>query len=287
MTSSVKIISSGLYTTIQDRGRFGYSKYGVPKSGAMDLQSFSLANAILNNDENCAVIEWTMIPPVLEFKGDTIIAVTGAVCIPFLNDVEHRMNCQLQVKKGDVLKLKSVTNGVYGFVGIRYGFQSELCLDSRSQYNMVTASSVLRKNDTIFYNKCVDFSASNSSIHVPIFWNESNIIYAFKGPEFDLLSESQKGDLLHMNLTISKDRNRMAIPLDESLENDFESMLTSPVLPGTVQLTPSGKLIILMRDCQTTGGYPRILQLSKDDINHIAQKRMGEQIKFKLKKTLE
>ncbi|WP_299441084.1 biotin-dependent carboxyltransferase family protein [uncultured Aquimarina sp.] len=280
MISSVKIFASGLYTTIQDGGRFGYSKYGVPKSGAMDLKSFFLANAILNNDENCAVIEWTMIPPVLKFEGDTIVSVTGAVCVPFLNDAKQKMNCQLRVRKGDVLKLKNVTDGVFGFVGIKSGFQSEMLLGSRSQYNMITTSFVLRKNDTISYNNCVDFSATNSSVHVPVFWNKSNRICVFEGPEFDLLSDSQKELLLTTDFAISNTRNRMAIPLDGQLENELSSMMSSPVLPGTVQLTPSGLLIILMRDCQTTGGYPRILQLSKDAINVIAQKRVGERIRF-------
>ncbi|WP_299248512.1 biotin-dependent carboxyltransferase family protein [uncultured Aquimarina sp.] len=282
MIDGLEIISSGLYTTIQDNGRFGFSKFGVPKSGAMDLQSFFLANAILNNDKNCAVIEWTIIPPVLKFHKSTVVTITGAVCIPYLNDMKRKMNCQLQVCEGDVLRLKNVTKGVYGFVGIKFGFQSEEVFNSRSQYKMITTSSILQKSDVVSYKKFVDFSASNSSIHIPVFWYESKLIPVFKGPDFDLLSSSQKVDLLHMDFTISKDRNRMAIPLDELLENNLNFMLTSPVLPGTVQLTPSGKLIVLMRDCQTTGGYPRVLQLTKDAINRIAQKRIGEQIRFEL-----
>ncbi|WP_299222292.1 biotin-dependent carboxyltransferase family protein [uncultured Aquimarina sp.] len=282
MIGSLEVISSGLYTTIQDGGRQGFSEFGVPRSGVMDRQSFFLANAILNNDENCAVIEWTMIPPVLKFYENTIISITGAVCIPFLNNEEKKMNCQLQIKKGDVLKLKNITNGVCGFVGIKFGFQSEVVLKSRSQYKMITASSRLQKNDVIPYKKRVDFSTRYTSVNQSVFWNKSKVIHAFEGPDFDLLSERQQSDLLHMDFTISRDRNRMAIPLDELLENDLDSMLTSPVLPGTVQLTPSGQLIILMRDCQTTGGYPRVLQLTKDAINSIAQKRMGEQIKFEL-----
>ena len=72
----------------------------------------------------------------------------------------------------------------------------------------------------------------------------------------------------------------MAYQLKEPLENELTSIITSLVLPGTVQLTPSGKLIILMRDCQTTGGYPRILQLSEDSINRLAQKFTGDKINF-------
>ncbi|WP_299314582.1 biotin-dependent carboxyltransferase family protein [uncultured Aquimarina sp.] len=283
MISSIEIISSGLYTTIQDSGRLGFSKFGVPRSGVMDRQSFFLANAILNNDNNCAVIEWTMIPPILKFHSDAIISITGAVCVPFLNNEKKKMNSQLFIKKGDVLKLKHAVKGVYGFVGIRSGFQSEVVLKSRSQYKMITTSSILQKGDIVPYKVNAIFSTSYTAINQTVFWDKSNEIIAFEGPDFDLLSETQKYDLLDMDFTISRDRNRMAIPLDELLKNDLESMLTSPVLPGTVQLTPSGRLIILMRDCQTTGGYPRVLQLTKDAINNIAQKRTGGQIRFELK----
>jgi allophanate hydrolase subunit 2 len=69
--------------------------------------------------------------------------------------------------------------------------------------------------------------------------------------------------------------------LEETLENQLEPIITSAVLPGTVQLTPSGKLIILMRDCQTTGGYPRVLQLKESAINMLAQKFTDSIINFK------
>ena len=82
--------------------------------------------------------------------------------------------------------------------------------------------------------------------------------------------------------SISKDNNRMAYQILPVLKNSLESILTSPVLPGTVQLTPSGQLIILMRDCQTTGGYPRILQLTERSINILSQKTTNSVVKFSL-----
>ena len=82
--------------------------------------------------------------------------------------------------------------------------------------------------------------------------------------------------------TISNHNNRMAYQLNESFDNQLEPIITSLVMQGTVQLTPSGKIIILMRDCQTCGGYPRILQLSKKSINILSQKHMLNHIKFEL-----
>ena len=84
------------------------------------------------------------------------------------------------------------------------------------------------------------------------------------------------------SFTISKENNRMAYQLEETLENDLKPIITSLVMPGTVQLTPSGKLIALMRDCQTTGGYPRVLQFSEKSICILSQKSTGNKVKFRL-----
>ncbi|GAA3509573.1 biotin-dependent carboxyltransferase family protein [Aquimarina addita] len=283
MMGKVTVISSGLCTTIQDKGRFGFSKYGVPKSGAMDQRSFLLANYLLGNKENCAVIEWAMMPPVLQFDEPTLISVTGAECIPFLNEEEQKMNTSIQVFKNDVLMLKNVQNGCFGFVGIKNGFQTEMILKSRSYYKGITNRIMLMKNDHILYEKNLVFDSKFASVSIANFWINSDKINCFEGPEFHLLSESQKLQLFVDRFTISNSKNRMAIQLSEPFFNNLSSMISAPVLPGTIQLTPSGKLIVLMRDCQTVGGYPRILQLTKESINVIAQKRAGEGIHFHLR----
>ncbi|MBT8302888.1 MAG: biotin-dependent carboxyltransferase family protein, partial [Bacteroidia bacterium] len=92
---------------------------------------------------------------------------------------------------------------------------------------------------------------------------------------------SSQDKLFNQEFTISNTHSRMGYQLNEFLENDLKSILTSHVLPGTVQLTPSGKLLVLMRDAQTTGGYPRVLQLSESAINLMAQKNTNDKISFK------
>ena len=94
-----------------------------------------------------------------------------------------------------------------------------------------------------------------------------------------MLTLTQK-EKLKQQFTISVQNNRVGYRLEEPLENNLQSILTSAVLPGTVQLTPSGKLIVLMRDCQVTGGYLRVLQLSEKAINQLSQKTTGDKIKF-------
>ncbi|PKV51997.1 biotin-dependent carboxylase-like uncharacterized protein [Aquimarina sp. MAR_2010_214] len=282
MIADVEIVKPGLFTTIQDEGRFGFSKYGVPKSGAMDQVAFGFANLILGNAKNDACIEWTIQPPVLKFSEATTIVLTGGETDAFLNDQKIEMYREIKVLKNDILKLNSCKKGMYGYVGIKNGFLSKEVLRSRSFYKSITPQFRLGKNDKIPYQSSANYKGHFSTISPPLFLENSNALEVYKGPEFDMLNEEQKSKVLESIFTISNTINRMAIQLEEKISNTLPSIITSPVLPGTIQLTPSGNLIVLMRDCQTTGGYPRILQLTETAINHIAQKRMKEKCAFKL-----
>ena len=118
-------------------------------------------------------------------------------------------------------------------------------------------------------------------LKVPNYYDKGKLTVN-KGPEYELLNDKQLEYLFAREFSIANENNRMAYQLEETIPGHEISMLTSATLPGTVQLTPSGKLIILMKDGQTTGGYPRILQLSDDAINMLAQKKFGDLINFKL-----
>jgi allophanate hydrolase subunit 2 len=102
------------------------------------------------------------------------------------------------------------------------------------------------------------------------------------GPEFHLLSKLFQQRICETKGIIQTESNRMAYLLKGFEGFSAHEIITAPVQPGTVQLTPSGKCVILMRDAQTTGGYARILQLTEGAINVLAQKRAGEQVQFKL-----
>ena len=111
-------------------------------------------------------------------------------------------------------------------------------------------------------------------------YDDSPELDCFLGPEFGQLNSEQE-KCLFKPFTISLDSNRVGYRLNEVIENDVKPIITSAVLPGTVQLTPSGKLMILMRDCQVTGGYPRVLQLSETAQAKLSQKVTGEVLVFK------
>src|SRR5690606_12027270 len=111
---------------------------------------------------------------------------------------------------------------------------------------------------------------------------ESNEIFAEPGPEWHLLSNESTQQLIDREWTISARSNRMAYFIDEKLPINSDSILTSDVWPGIVQLTPSGQMMLLMKDAQTTGGYPRILSISPNELNKLAQINPGERFRWSL-----
>ncbi|WP_372752456.1 biotin-dependent carboxyltransferase family protein [Mariniflexile sp.] len=279
----IRVLNAGLYTSVQDFGRLGNSQYGVPYSGVMDRYSAAMANAILGNAETLAVLEMTLVGAKLLFECDTYICISGADMSPKVNGQSVSINKPIEIRKGQVLSFGKLQRGVRCYLAVLGGFKTEAVLGSQSMYKGVTCLDKISKNDTIDLNLNNSFIVNkNASIKVLDECFDSNVIEVFKGPEFDLLSKNQQSELLQNDFFISKDNNRMAYQLTELLQNNLKPIITSAVLPGTVQLTPSGKLIILMRDCQTTGGYPRVLQLKETAINVLAQKFTGHLIRFKL-----
>lgn len=277
----LKVIKSGFFTTIQDQGRFGFRQIGVPVSGAMDLAAASLANAMLENDEQAAVLEITMTGPVLEFEEATWIAIAGANLSPTLNGADIEIHSVHKIHAGDKLAFGKHIDGLRGYLAIKDGFQTPLILNSRSYYSSITKNDHLVAGMEVPYKEILEFEPKITHI-IRDDMNKFKTFGVSPGPEFELLTDAQKELIFKNTFTIAKENNRMAYQIEETIGTHQHIMLTSATLPGTVQVTPGGKLIILMRDGQTTGGYPRILQLSEEAIDHLAQKTFGDTISFKL-----
>ncbi|GEQ86181.1 KipI antagonist [Patiriisocius marinistellae] len=279
----IKLLTSGLFTTIQDRGRFGYRNQGIPVSGAMDMASATLANTVLNNVENEAVMEITMLGPTLFFEVDTFICITGAIFNPILNGVEVPMFKRVHVKNNSTLKIGAAQQGMRGYIAVKGGFDVEKILGSYSQYKGVTNLYQLKKGDELSLKqpKVEGFQISEDNIIKKL----SSEIYleVTKGPEFDMLTTQEQEILLNFKGVINPQSNRMAYLLGNILNINPPDIITSAVQPGTVQVTPSGTCIVLMRDAQTTGGYARVLQLTSKAIDVLSQKQPMERITFLLK----
>ncbi len=279
----IKVLTSKFGVSVQDLGRTGFRNMGVPVSGAMDHYSAKLANLLVNNEEDLAVLEITFGGCKLLFESDCVISITGADFSATIDNIKVKHNSILYCQKGATLSFGKRVFGTRTYIAVQKGFQTEIALKSKSNYNGITLLSTISKRATlpIIPIKKINIKGC-ASVKVNMDHFDSRIIECYKGPEFDLLSEMQKQQLLDTRFSISSNNSRMGYQLNELVTNDFSSMLTSAVLPGTLQLTPSGKLIVLMRDCQVTGGYPRVLQLSENAIDRLGQKTTGDRIHFVL-----
>ncbi len=275
----VSVLQVGFYSTIQDIGRYGYQHLGVPVSGSMDALSARAANSSIGNPLNAAVIEATFIGPVLQFETDSHFAVTGASVEISLNGRAIPACKPVRVLRGDRLSFGKVQAGVRFYIAVAGGFQSPTVLGSRSFYPGITQATLAAgdKIPTGTSGSHVGVGVGSDTIDL-----KTKVLHVSKGPEYDLLSRQDLDRIMHDNFTVSHQNSRMGYHLNEMLPPNPHSIITSGVMPGTVQLTPAGRLIILMRDCQTTGGYPRILQLSSRSVSLLAQKKMGDTIRFLL-----
>ncbi|MFT6959412.1 MAG: biotin-dependent carboxylase-like uncharacterized protein [Polaribacter sp.] len=277
----IKVLKPGFFTTIQDKGRFGFAAIGVPVSGVMDSYSADIANSILNNSLDAAVLEIIFGSCQFQFLHPTFICVSGGDFSPKINQKSIKLNKKISVSEHDVLSFGKINYGARSYLAVSGGIQSEEKLNSKSFYHGITQVTVLKKEMILpTFSSIMEETSSTASIKIDELHFNSTKIKCSKGPEFGLLSAYQQKLLFENTFSISKDISRMGYRLNEEIVNDLPTLLTSSVLPGTVQLTPSGALIILMRDCQVTGGYPRILQLPEKAINILSQKTTNQNFNF-------
>lgn len=275
----LKVERAGLMTSVQDLGRKGYRHLGVPVSGACDLSATRRVNALLENDGTDAVLECTMQGPLITFSEPTYIALSGGHMDAELDGERLEMEQVYKVNPGDELHCGHVTEGLRTYIGVKGGVQSPVLLGSRSFFYPVTAQRNLKDGDHLEYLPFESFEPKVLKMSSSRLFRKT-ALRVYPGPEFESLPASQQEMLFQREFTLSKDHDRMACQIQETLEPHSMRMITSATLPGTVQLTPSGHLIILMRDGQTTGGYPRILQLDQDSLDILAQKQNGDRVRF-------
>lgn len=276
----LRVVHTGFFTTIQDEGRFNYRDKGVPVSGAMDSYSAKMANTLLNNAVDDALLEITMTGPTLAFEEATYIAITGAEMSAQLNGKPISSYTVHALHPGDVVSFGKLIYGFRTYLAIKNGFKTEKVLGSRSYYKSVTQLNRIKEYMELPYDPITEFQPKILDIR-PSPFHKEHILLVKPGPEYKILEDHHMEVLFSRDFTIAKENNRMAYQLEEKIPGHAITLLTSATLPGTVQLTGSGKLIILMRDGQTTGGYPRILYLAQRAVSVLSQKKNGDHVSFK------
>ena len=166
-------------------------------------------------------------------------------------------------------------------MAIKGGFLSDILLGSRSMQAYLSPMIKLEKGMELQHTTGEKDQAVilEKKSNTPL---DAKKIHAFQGPEFRNLDVSQQCEISQQIFEVSNLNNRMAYQLLPEISPFEKSQLTGPVLPGTVQITPAGNLMVLMREAQTTGGYPRILQLTAESINALAQLKTGDTFRIKI-----
>lgn len=282
------VIDGGLFTTIQDLGRIGFRKYGVPTSGVMDQKSYELANWLVGNSNGSPVLELTMKGGRYRFESDAVIAITGALMNPKVNGLEVEMNYSLEIKKGDEFELGFASRGCRAYLAIQGELKGAKVMESYSTYTLGKFGGfkgrTLQKGDILEWEtRDQDFEVQAAPKEKIPYFSSKITVRIMKGIEWNWISETSKKQLLNSRFEISSQSNRMGIRLDGiSLEGKAQQMISSPVIPGIIQLPPNGKPIILMQDGQTVGGYPRIAKVLDEDLWRLGQVKPGDQISFNL-----
>ncbi len=289
---SIAILKPGLLTTIQDAGRFGHQHLGINPSGVMDIRAMQVANALVLNKLDEAVMEFFFPAPVIQFNQSTFIAVSGADFNAEINGISIPINHPVFVPTNSVLHFSAKKSKQIGYLSVQGGFELSEWLNSNSTNLKVGAGGyegrAFRAGDMISFNINSIKSDSNSICSI-LPWKASveefytdHALRFIPGNEFNLLNDASKKLFVSSSFNILPQSDRMgyrlsgpALQLSEPIE-----MISSAVTRGTIQLLPTGQCIVLMADHQTTGGYPRIGHIIGADFPKIAQKNLNDLLFF-------
>jgi len=293
---SVIVIKQGLLDSLQDEGRFGYQHLGINPGGSMDPIAARFANILVANESACAVMELHFPAASLLFEERSIIAVTGADFSPVINDDPVEINSAIIIPEKSVLKFNRYKDGCRCYIGIHGGWNAELWLKSYSTNTKVSAGGYagrsLRKNDVIQVNRSPasfrmteQFASSHQVIKIDLshLYSQTKEIRCVAGSEYDWLDDDSKTKFQSSAYAITSESDRMGYRMNgQALKNVNGDLVSTAVTRGTIQLLPSGQLIILMADHQTTGGYPKIAHVISADLPKLAQMHANLDLEFEL-----
>ncbi len=283
----LRVLQPGAFTTIQDAGRYGYQKFGVPVSGALDMFAFRVANLLVGNAETAAVLECTFLGPRLEVLSESVVAITGAEMPVLLNGQARESWQSFMVKPGDVISFRPAQKGVRAYAAVAGGILVPEIIGSRSTFVGARigglAGRALAKGDLLP-------GSSSSGDHISRFLpeefkprSESKItLRAMPGPQDDYFDEGMQ-IFFNAEFQVTSQADRMGyrlggpvIPLKQGMP---KTIISEPSLPGTVQVPPDGQPIIEMVEL-TVGGYAKIATVLTPDLDLVAQARPGDLIRF-------
>ena len=284
------VVAPGPFTTVQDRGRFGYGRYGVAPSGALDSFSLRVANLLVGNDENEACLEITLFGLKLKVLRDVAVAIAGADLQACCDNMPLDRWTSHILKKGSAVSFRGIKSGCRAYLAIGGGISVPQALDSKST-NLPSRfggleGRPLRKGDIL--------SSNAPQLHletggrrlpqalVPSYGSETHLRAVF-GPQDDEFTENGRKALLTCPYTVSVDSDRTGIrlagPIIERRPDVGESIISEGVIAGTIQVPGDGQPIIILVET-VTGGYRKIATVITADLFLLGQIRPGDTVSF-------
>ncbi|MFF0826633.1 biotin-dependent carboxyltransferase family protein [Brevibacillus sp. NPDC003359] len=301
---SIEVVSPGLCTTVQDMGRYGYQRHGVNVGGAMDTLALQMANMLVGNYRDDAVLELTIKGPTLLFQKDMLISICGGDLSPTINKKPVKSNRAVWVRCGSILQFSHAKQGCRAYLAVAGGWDVPIVMGSRSTNLRAgfggLAGRMLQAGDRLDHNPQSSFSSylakrleqkarvdafSYTDWFIPSSYfahSRERVVRVIRGDQFDDFTAESRKSFFEQAFQVSPQSDRMGyrlagptLALTSSLE-----LISSAVTMGTIQVPPDGQPIILMADRQTIGGYPKIGYVATVDLPIIAQLRPGETMLF-------
>ncbi len=282
----------GLLTTVQDLGRIGYQRYGMPVCGAMDHYAMELANILVSNPRSEAVIEATVIGPTIVFGEAEIFAVTGGDFGPTLNGQPIENDRAYLAEAGDVLSLPMAKAGARAYIAFAGGLDLEEVMGSRATFLKGGVGGFngrpIHDGDEIGLRAPCEYLPDLEDRFVPAkmlpsLTDQVTVRFTY-GPQDDLFSAAGKHTFASSEYTLSDKSDRMGFRLDgpavERAAGSDGNIISDGICFGAIQIT-NGQPIVMMADRQTTGGYPKLGCVITADLPLLAQLKAGDRVRFR------
>jgi len=293
----ITVLSNGAPNLVQDTGRRGHLGFGVSRSGAMDALALAIGNALVRNQPTDAAIEISLFPFRVRFQEDLDFAVTGADCAVRLEDTELAPWWGRTARAGQTLVIERPKRGARAYLCLGGGVDVAPVMGSRSTDLKGAFGGFegrgLRRGDVLKVNARAPRPVRAAGLGVvpadlPSFWDELSsglvTVRAIPGPEYPHFTDEAKKAFATTDYEVTPDANRVgyrlsgtSLPLSSPLE-----LLSHGIVPGTVQVPPSGQPIIQLAEANTCGGYPKIATVMEADIWKLGQAPIGCRIRFAL-----
>ena len=279
---TLRIMNAGPQATLQGNQRAGYRYSGIPSSGPADPVSHAIANHLVGNHASTTGIEITYGPFSVEFQASAAIALTGAVAPTSLNGRVVSFHETLFVKQGDFLEVGRPDHGLRTYLAISGGVVGDEFLESESTYIPAGLGGfdgrALRSGDVVETSPRTKPRRETTPETLQFPLGNSFALRASEGPDYT-------GDCTHLwteQYKATRRASRIGIELDGAFPkiHSIANLPSAGIFPGALQLPPQGRGFLLLPDCQTTGGYPHILQVNRSDRHLLGQIRPGDSILF-------